>query len=66
MLHSIFMHVFSTHKVVGITTLSRADHLTAQTREYHCTRDVLPQVLARGIIRYRLLLSITILAYFRS
>ena len=35
----MFMHVFSsTHKVVGITTLSRADHLTAQTREYDCVQ----------------------------
>ena len=48
----MFMHVFSsTHKVVGITTLSRADHLTAQTREYHCTCNVIPQVLARGIVQ---------------
>ena len=41
---------FSMHTIVGITTLSRDDHITAQTREYECTRHVLPQVLARGII----------------
>ena len=47
-IYCIFYFMYNTHKVVGITTLSRADHLTAQTREYHCTCDVLPQVLARG------------------
>ena len=38
------------HTIVGITTLSRDDHITTQTREYECTRYVLPQVLARGTI----------------
>lgn len=32
-----------------ITTLLCVEHLTVQTREYKCTCDVLPQVLARGI-----------------
>ena len=41
---------FSMHTIVGINTLSRDDHITAQTREYECTRHVFPQVLARGII----------------
>ncbi len=34
----------STKKVLGITTLSRADHSTAQTRELACTKLVLPQM----------------------
>lgn len=42
----------STKKVIGITTLSRKDHLTAQTREIACTRDVLPSVLSYGRLKY--------------
>ena len=38
----------STHKIVGISTISRAAHATAQTRELACTKDVLPQVIDRG------------------
>ncbi len=30
-------------------TLSRKDHICAQTRELACTKLVLPQVLARGM-----------------
>ena len=30
--------------------MCRVEHLTAQTREYQCTRDVLPQVVARGTV----------------
>ena len=33
---------------MGITTRSRADHSTAQTRELECTKVVLPEVIARG------------------
>lgn len=43
-------HINSTHKIVGISTLSRADHGAAQSREYQCTRVLLPQVLSRGKI----------------
>jgi hypothetical protein len=39
----------STHKIVGISTLSRTDHTVPQTREVACTKEVLPQVLARGL-----------------
>ena len=35
----------STHKIVGISTISRAAHATAQTRELACTKVVLPQVI---------------------
>ena len=38
----------STKKVVGITTISRQEHASAQTREVQCTRQVLPQVIERG------------------
>ena len=37
-----------THKIVGISTISRAAHATAQTRELACTKVVLPQVIDRG------------------
>lgn len=40
--------LYSTHKVVGVSTLSRLDHSSAQTREVECTRQVLPQVIGRG------------------
>ena len=43
----IFMQ-HSTHKIVGISTISRATHATAQTRELACTKVVLPQVIDRG------------------
>ena len=33
---------------MGISTISRPDHPTAQTKELQCTKVVLPQVLARG------------------
>ena len=35
----------STHKIVGISTISWAAHATAQTRELACTKYVLPQVI---------------------
>ena len=38
----------STQKIVGISTYSRAEHSIPQTREVACTKQVLPQVLARG------------------
>ena len=38
----------SNHKIVGISTLSRKEHATAQTRELECTKIVLPQVVERG------------------
>ena len=48
-MHYVHIHVLcSTHKVVGISTLSRADHGIPQTREVACTKEVLPQVIARG------------------
>ena len=41
-MHYIQIHVLcSTHKVVGISTLSRADHGIPQTREVACTKEVL-------------------------
>ncbi len=44
-----FNHLlYSTQKIVGISTLSRTDHAVAQTREFQCTTVVLPQVIARG------------------
>lgn len=39
----------STHKIIGISTISRVDHATAQTRELACTKVVLPQVIGRGL-----------------
>ena len=42
------INISSTHRVVGITTMSRKEHQTAQTRELACTKQVLPQVVERG------------------
>ena len=39
----------STHRVDGISTISRREHSTAQTRELQCTKAVIPQVIARGM-----------------
>ncbi|XP_064383612.1 uncharacterized protein LOC135332186 isoform X1 [Halichondria panicea] len=39
----------STHKILGISTISRTEHSVAQTRELQCTKVVLPQVIARGL-----------------
>ena len=44
------MTVISNKKVIGITTLSRKQHSVAQTRELSCTKEVLPQVIARGAL----------------
>ena len=38
----------STKKIVGISTISWTEHSVPQTREVACTKNVLPQVLARG------------------
>ena len=38
----------SSKKIVGISTISRSEHVTAQTRELACTKEVIPQVIARG------------------
>ena len=43
-------HLCSTHKIIGCVTLSRKDHTCAQMRELACTRLVLPQAMARGIV----------------
>ena len=40
---------FSTHRIIAISTISRADHGIAQTRELACTKVVVPQAVARGI-----------------
>ena len=42
------VYLLSTHKIIGISTISRVDHSTAQTRELACTKVVLPQVIGRG------------------
>lgn len=34
--------------LTGLSTISRVDHVTAQTRELECTKVVIPQVIARG------------------
>ena len=40
--------MYSTKRVVSITTVSRKEHLTAQTREVVATKEVLPQAMGRG------------------
>ena len=39
---------FSSKKIVGVSTMSRSSHGIAQTREFECTKLVLPEVFARG------------------
>lgn len=52
--YELHMHVlvitfsFSTCRIVGICTVSRAEHRIAQTREIVCTRKVMADVAARG------------------
>ena len=43
-----YAFVCRTHKIVGISTVSRLEHRVAQTRELECTKRVLPQVIQRG------------------
>ena len=38
----------STNKVIGVITKSRKEHTIAQAREFSCTKDLLPQVIATG------------------
>ena len=40
---------YSTFRIVGISTVSRAEHRVAQTREIGCTRKVMAHVVARGM-----------------
>ncbi len=36
---------YSTKKISGVSTLSRAAHPVAQTRELACTKVVVPEVI---------------------
>ena len=47
----IILFIYSNKKVVGISTISRREHLAAQSRELVATREVLPQVTGRGKLR---------------
>ena len=47
---SLLFYVYSTHKILGISTVARPDHVIAQTRELECTKVVILQVIARGIM----------------
>lgn len=48
----------SKNKVLSISTVSRKEHLAAQTREIVATKEVLPQVTGRGKLRQNDLESI--------
>ena len=37
-----------THRILGVCTLSREEHTTAQTREVVATMDVLEEVVQKG------------------
>ena len=59
----------STHKIIGISTISRAEHSVAQTKELACTKVVIPQVQARCLcisiaqnisVHYNLCIGLTI------
>ena len=47
---TIHTYFDSTAKVVGISTVSREQHVIAQTRELVCTKALLPEVISRGIV----------------
>ena len=47
-MYTYYTHMYSTMKIVGISTISRGEHHVAQTRELECTKVVVPQVIARG------------------
>ncbi|XP_064403874.1 uncharacterized protein LOC135349284 isoform X2 [Halichondria panicea] len=38
----------STKRIVGCSTVSRKEHICAQTREVACTKIVLPEVIDKG------------------
>ena len=42
------LKLISTHKIIGISTISHAEHSVAQTRELARTKVVIPQLQARG------------------
>ena len=46
----LYLASCSTSRIVGICTVSREKHTIAQTRELECTKIVLPQVIALGIL----------------
>ena len=43
-----------THKVIGVKTLSRFEHCTAQTRECVATTEVVDDMIARGEVLVQL------------
>ena len=46
----IFTLKLSSCRIVGINTTSRAEHGVAQTREIVCTKAVMTDVVARGML----------------
>ena len=49
--HILYIYIYSTHKILGISTYSRTEHSIPQTRELACTKAVLPQVREnRGLL----------------
>ena len=49
---SIFFVTTSTHKIVAISTVARPDHVIAQTKELAITKKVLPNVIAKGKMKF--------------
>ena len=43
----------STKKIVGLSTVSRKEHVCAQTREVACTKIVLPEVIDKGMFKHQ-------------
>ncbi len=40
----------STKRILGCSTVSRKEHICAQTREVACTKIVLPEVIENNIV----------------
>ena len=55
--------MYSNKKVVGISTVSRKEHVAAQTREVVATKEVLPQVTGRRTMFFFLFLALNPIMY---
>ena len=44
-------YTYSTMKIVGSSTISQSDHHVAKTHELECTKVVVPQVVAWGVLQ---------------
>ena len=60
----IHAHVYSTCKIVGVSTISRTHHTIAKTKELACTKEVLPNVIGKGIVTLTYIVSIILVTVY--